>query len=97
MFFLREINWNHQSRHGWLCTLTDFEWKAIYSVAKKEKPPQKPPSISQMIKIIACFGGYLDRKNDPPPGYKAIWIGHQRCREFVFALEAMAQVTKLPF
>ena len=22
MFFLREINWNHQSRHGWLCTLT---------------------------------------------------------------------------
>lgn len=75
----------------------EFEWKAIYSVTQRAKPPKNPPSINEMIKIIAGVGGHLGRKNDPPPGYKALWIGHQRCREFVFAVEAMAKFVDLPF
>ena len=55
----------------------DFEWKAAYAVATKKKPPSKPPTLSEMILLIASFGGYLNRKNDPPPGPKAMWVGMQ--------------------
>ncbi|SFB56874.1 Transposase Tn5 dimerisation domain-containing protein [Azotobacter beijerinckii] len=43
--------------------------------------------------LIASLGGYLGRKHDGPPGPKAMWIGWQRLREFVIALEARDALT----
>lgn len=64
------------------------EWQAIYIVTKEEKPPEEPPPLDTIVRMLAGFGGYLDRKHDGPPGNKSIWIGLQRCRDFVLALRA---------
>jgi hypothetical protein len=64
------------------------EWKAAYIVHNKKKPPKQPPPLDEMIRIVAGLGGFLNRKNDGFPGPKTIWIGLQRCRDFVLAIEA---------
>ncbi len=47
---------------------------------KKEPPPNKPPKLNAMVKIIASMGGYLNRKSDPDPGPTTIWIAEtKRC------------------
>jgi Transposase Tn5 dimerisation domain len=35
-------------------------------------------TVRQAVIAIACLGGYLNRKNDPPPGPTAVWRGWQR-------------------
>ena len=54
------------------------EWQAAYTVAKKAPPPKTPPSLDEMVRIVAGFGGYLNRKHDGFPGSKTLWIGLQR-------------------
>jgi hypothetical protein len=64
------------------------EWKSTYKVLNKNsKLPTKPPSLSEFIIMIAKLGGYLNRKNDPPPGPKAMWIGFNRMSDFSLAWE----------
>jgi len=64
------------------------EWKAVYLVSKRQKPPLQPPRLSEILSLLAGLGGYLARKGDGPPGAKTIWIGLQRTRDFVLALQA---------
>jgi hypothetical protein len=66
----------------------DEEWQAVYIVAKHKPPPQTPPSLDQMVRMVAGFGGFLNRKGDGFPGPQTIWIGLQRSRDFVLAVEA---------
>gem|GEM_PF-3834306 len=40
--------------------------------------------------MVAGFGGFLNRKADGMPGPQTIWIGLQRCKDFVLTLEAQA-------
>jgi hypothetical protein len=44
--------------------------------------------------LVANLGGYLGRKHDGPPGAKVMWIGLQRLRDFVIALEAQQVVAQ---
>ncbi len=46
------------------------------------------PSLNEMIRLVAGFGGFLNRKGDGFPGPQTLWIGLQRTRDFVLALEA---------
>jgi len=64
------------------------EWQAAYIVIKRCLPPQEPPRLGELICLIASLGGYLGRKHDGSPGPKTMWIGLQRLRDFVIALEA---------
>jgi len=64
------------------------EWQAIYIVTQRQSPPEKVPTINDMIRMMANFGGFLGRKNDGEPGPKTIWIGLRRARDFVLAIEA---------
>ena len=64
------------------------EWQAVYLVTYKTKPPEQPPSLDDMVRHVAMLGGFLNRKNDGPPGPKTLWIGLQRTRDFVLALAA---------
>ena len=64
------------------------EWQAAYTVAKKAPPPKKPPSLGEMVRIVAGFGGYLNRKHDGFPGSQTLWIGLQRVQDFAIALAA---------
>ena len=36
------------------------------------------PTIAEMLIEIAKLGGYLDRKNDSPPGTLVLWRGWKR-------------------
>lgn len=66
----------------------DAEWRAVYTVVKREPPPDTPPSLNTMVRMVASFGGFLDRKHDAFPGAQSLWIGLQRTRDFVLAIEA---------
>jgi hypothetical protein len=69
------------------CTavLEEEEWKSVYVMVTKKKPPGKPPTLAEMIEMIASLGGHLGRKLDGPPGPKVMWIGLQRMRDFAAA------------
>lgn len=69
----------------------EAEWKAAYIVSTNKLPPKTIPSIAEMTKMIASFGGYLGRKNDPPPGPQALWIGLERVRYFAWGQAAILQ------
>lgn len=64
------------------------EWQAVYLVSQRRAPPSQPPPLQEILSLVAGLGGYLARKGDGPPGPKTIWIGLQRVRDFVTALEA---------
>lgn len=67
------------------------EWKSVHKVLRKgTKLPEEPPSLGEFIKMIASLGGYLNRKNDPPPGPKAMWIGFNRMYDFALAWESFS-------
>ncbi len=65
------------------------EWKSVYKVVNKGvKLPEKPPLLGEFIIMIARLGGYLNRKSDPPPGPKAMWVGISRMNDFATAWDA---------
>jgi hypothetical protein len=64
------------------------EWQAAWIVAKRCKPPETPPPLGEMVRLIAGFGGFLGRKSDGHPGPKAIWEGMQRVQAFAMGIAA---------
>jgi hypothetical protein len=65
------------------------EWQAVYRVVHRSPPPEAPPSLNAMIRMVASLGGFLNRKGDGQPGVQTIWIGLQRTKDFVIAMEAL--------
>jgi len=62
------------------------EWKAVWMVVKRENPPETPPRLGEMIKLIAQLGGYLNRPNrKDPPGPQTVWLGLQRMHDLASA------------
>ncbi|MDR0705443.1 MAG: hypothetical protein LBF88_10715, partial [Planctomycetaceae bacterium] len=44
--------------------------------------PEKPPTLQEMIKLVAQLGGYVAHsKNSKPPGVETIWKGMQRTKD----------------
>jgi hypothetical protein len=70
----------------------DEEWKAVYLVTQRKPPPEQPPSLDTMVRMVASLGGFLNRKSDGFPGPKTLWVGLQRVPDFVLALEAQRAV-----
>lgn len=68
------------------------EWKAVYLVTQRKAPPEKPPSLDTMVRMVATLGGFLNRKGDGFPGSKTLWIALQRIPDFVLALEAQRSI-----
>lgn len=62
------------------CTVSfdDDQWKAIVVFKTNKPPPTQPPTLRQMIVLVATLGGFLARKGDGDPGPKSLWIGLQR-------------------
>jgi len=46
-------------------------------------------SVHQALTAVACLGGYLNRKNDPPPGATVLWRGWQRLASMAEVYESM--------
>jgi hypothetical protein len=73
------------------CVLREPEWQAVYAVVKRQEPPSTPPTMGEMIVLIAALGGYLGRKGDGPPGPKAMWLGLQRMTDLALGWEARSR------
>lgn len=71
----------------------DAEWNAVYLVTQRQPPPEQPPPLDTLVRMVATLGGFLNRKSDGFPGSKALWIGLQRAADFVLALEAQRSVS----
>lgn len=63
------------------------EWQAAYLITHRKKPPIEPPSLNDIIAMVAGFGGFLNRKCDGFPGSESLWIGLQRVRDFAIGIE----------
>jgi len=63
------------------------EWQVVYIFIHRKKPPKEPPSLDEIILCIAQLGGYLNRKNDPAPGPKVMWIGIQKMHMMALGFE----------
>ena len=40
----------------------EAEWQAVYLVTQRQPPPDTPPSLDRMVRMIVRLGGFLDRK-----------------------------------
>ncbi len=58
------------------------EWKSVWAVVKRTDPPSSPPPLSEMVRLVAQLGGYVNRKRSDPPGPQTVWIGLQRMQDF---------------
>jgi hypothetical protein len=47
----------------------------VHLVTLLDKRPGVALTAKQLWRTIARFGGYLDRKSDPPPGWQTLWQG----------------------
>jgi hypothetical protein len=56
------------------------EWKPVYIAVHRTQPPKTPPTLNQMVKMIASLGGYVVRKNTQP-GTQTLWLGLQRLHD----------------
>ena len=72
---------------------TDQEWKTIYLMRNKKKPPKIPPKLNEMTRMLAQLGGFLARKHDGEPGVKTIWRGYRRLKEYSEAIQLAQQVS----
>lgn len=62
------------------------EWKAVWSVTRRQPLPKKPPPLGVMIRLVAQLGGYVNRPNrSEPPGPQTVWLGLQRTRDLAWA------------
>ena len=66
---------------------TDSEIEALDRLQpEKDSWVPKPKSLSRYLTKLAKLGGYLARKNDPPPGNMVIWRGLARLTDIVLGL-----------
>jgi hypothetical protein len=62
------------------------EWQTIYLVQTHKRPPQKPPPLRAMTRMLAQLGGFLARKGDGEPGVETIWRGYMEMMRAVHTL-----------
>lgn len=54
---------------------SDIEIRTLQAYAKKKG--LKPPNLlGEAVRLVAKIGGYIGRKNDPPPGHQILWQGY---------------------
>lgn len=63
----------------------DAEWKSVWRVVKKQSLPSSPPTLSEMMRLVAELGGHNNRASDRPAGPECIWMGLRRTIDFATA------------
>ncbi|WP_397568394.1 IS4 family transposase [Schlesneria sp. T3-172] len=56
------------------------EWKPVYMVTHNNVLPQSPPTLNEMVRMIASLGGYVMRSKTQP-GSQTLWLGLQRLHD----------------
>lgn len=57
------------------------EWKSVYQVVNNEPPPEEPPTLQEMVRMVAQLGGYVNRARPDEPGPQTVWRGLQRAHD----------------
>jgi hypothetical protein len=57
------------------------EWKSVYVVLRRERPPKVAPKLQEMIRLVAQLGGYVNRRREDEPGPQTLWLGLQRLHD----------------
>ena len=57
------------------------EWQSVYQIVKRETPPEQPPTLREMVRLVAQLGGYVNRKREDEPGPQTVWLGLQRLHD----------------
>ena len=66
--------------------LTPLEIRILAAVdGLAEDAPARP--LGEQLRSIARLGGYLDRKNDGPPGNMVMWRGLNRLHDIQLGVE----------
>lgn len=63
------------------------EWKSVYQVLHRKRPPRMPPSLAEMVRMVAQLGGYVNRQRSDPPGPQTVWQGLQRLHDITLCWE----------
>ena len=74
----------------------DDLWKGVIVFRTRKRPPEKPPSLREMIRMIAGLGGFLCRKSDGEPGTQTLWRGLQRADDIAIAFRGFREAYTLP-
>ena len=62
------------------------EWMAAY-ILNEQKPPNKAPTVNEVVRLIAALGGLLGRRGDGEPGVKTIWQGMEKVASFASGMK----------
>ncbi|QEG02811.1 Transposase for transposon Tn5 [Stieleria maiorica] len=54
------------------------EWQPVYKIVTGEDPPKKPPTLKEIVRMIARLGGYIDRPRHDEPGTDTVMRGMER-------------------
>jgi len=89
IFWMTMINRSNPSAAPTLA-LTQLELELLDRLGK---PPSAAPAttLSHYINRIARLGGYLGRKNDPPPGNIVMWRGLARLTDIAIGYSINAE------
>jgi len=71
------------------------EWKAVHLIVEKQPPPETPPNLNTVIRMIALLGGYVPRKSTEP-GTQTLWIGLQRMHDFAHCYDSFGPNASQP-
>lgn len=71
------------------------EWKSAYRVVRGKTLPSAPPKLSEMVRIVAQLGGYVNRKRPDPPGPQTIWLGLQRMHDMALCWQLFGPEAKM--
>lgn len=74
---------------------SDSEWKAVYTIVKHKPAPSQPPTLNELIRLIASLGGYVIRKNTIP-GTQTLWLGLQRVHDLANAWDTFGPGSRQP-
>jgi len=70
----------------------DDEWQSTWVIIKGGSPPRSPPTLNEIIRMVASFGGFLGRKGDGHPGPQTLWIGLSRVQDFALCWQLTAHL-----
>ncbi|MEO6809078.1 MAG: IS4 family transposase [Isosphaeraceae bacterium] len=57
------------------------EWRSVYQIVKREPPPNRPPKLQELVRLVAQLGGYVNRMRSDEPGPQTVWLGLQRLHD----------------
>jgi hypothetical protein len=70
------------------------EIQAVYLL--RDKVPPAKPRLNDVLRQIACLGGFLARKGDGEPGVKTIWLGLKDVHVAVKTMRALRRAGSQP-